>query len=120
MTQKHTHKLRRHKYKSGEFVFFCILPDCHFKISSAFALGKRCLCNLCGNEFIITEYTLRLVKPHCDACSKQKVKGLDGKNHYIRRTSLPIVASLAAETSKDLRDRMEDITREAEEDVLQA
>lgn len=73
MTEKHTHKLKRLKYKSGNTIFFCTLPDCTFKINQALALGKRSLCWRCGEPFIMTEYSLRLVKPHCENCHKSKV-----------------------------------------------
>jgi len=68
----HTHKLKRIKYKSGNSVFFCVLPDCTFKTSIPLSLGKRSLCWRCGNSFIMSEYCLRLAKPHCEACHKPK------------------------------------------------
>lgn len=71
-TQKHTHKFKRLKYKSGNVTFFCTLPDCSQKINPALALGKRSICWRCGEEFIMTEYALRLAKPHCENCHKPK------------------------------------------------
>lgn len=70
--QKHTHKFKRLTYKSGNQIFFCALPDCSVKISTALALGKRSLCWRCGEEFIMSEYSLRLAKPHCDKCHRPK------------------------------------------------
>lgn len=72
--QRHTHKLRRHKYKTGNTVYFCILPDCSYKIAMALALGKRNLCNRCNEEFIMNEYSVRLAKPHCEKCHQPKNK----------------------------------------------
>ncbi len=72
-TPKHVHKLRRHRYSSGTVTFFCMLPDCAFKINPALAIGKRSICHRCGEEFIMTEYSVRLAKPHCEACHKPKV-----------------------------------------------
>ncbi len=69
---KHVHKFRRLRYKSGNEIFFCVLPDCNQKISIPLALGKRSLCWRCGQPFIMTEYSLRLAKPHCDNCHKPK------------------------------------------------
>lgn len=69
---KHVHKLRRHKYKSGNIIYFCTLPDCNYKVSPALAVGKRSLCNICGNDFILTDYAVRLAKPHCEECHKPK------------------------------------------------
>jgi|SRR5579863_329198 len=69
---QHTHKLKRLRYKSGNEVFFCTLPDCSFKSNIALALGKRSLCWRCGSEFLMDEYSLRLAKPHCPACHRPK------------------------------------------------
>ncbi len=118
MIQKHVHKLKRHKYKTGNEVFFCTLPDCHFKIEAALALGKKSLCNLCNAEFILNEYTVKLARPHCDACSKQKIKGPDGKNHFIRKNSLPIIASIASENTDSLRSRLQEVAGMLEDDDL--
>ena len=68
----HIHKFKKLRYKSGNEVFFCILPDCSVKINPALALGKRSICHRCGNEFILNEYSLRLVKPHCESCHLPK------------------------------------------------
>jgi hypothetical protein len=68
----HIHKLKRLKYKTGNIVFFCALPDCSYKSNVALSLGKRSLCWRCGQSFIINEYSLRLAKPHCEACHKPK------------------------------------------------
>jgi hypothetical protein len=68
----HIHKLKRLKYKSGNTIFFCSLPDCTFKTNIALALGKRSLCWRCGESFIMSEYSLRLAKPHCDSCHRPK------------------------------------------------
>jgi len=70
---KHVHKFKRLKYKSGNIIFFCALPDCSFKTNISLALGKRSLCWRCGEPFIMNEYSLRLSKPHCDGCHKPKI-----------------------------------------------
>lgn len=70
--EKHIHKLRRHKYKTGAYIFFCTLPDCHFKVANSLALGKRSLCWRCGEQFVLNEYSIRLAKPHCENCHKTK------------------------------------------------
>lgn len=68
----HIHKFKRLTYKSGNSIFFCALPDCAQKLSTALALGKRSLCWRCGEPFIMNEYSLRLAKPHCESCHKPK------------------------------------------------
>lgn len=69
---EHIHKFKKLRYKSGNEVFFCALPDCSQKINISLALGKRTLCWRCGEPFIMTEYSLRLVRPHCENCHKSK------------------------------------------------
>lgn len=71
-TEKHVHKFKRLRYKSGNEIFFCALPDCSVKINPALALGKRSICWRCGESFIMNEYSLRLAKPHCEGCHKSK------------------------------------------------
>jgi hypothetical protein len=70
---RHTHKFRRHKYKSGNIIYFCVL-DCTVKMAPALAIGKKSLCNICGEPFTMTDYSVRLAKPHCDKCHKPKDK----------------------------------------------
>lgn len=119
MTQKHTHKLRRHIYKTGARVYFCTLPDCYHKIECSLAVGKMSICNICGEEFQLNEYHVRLAKPHCDKCGKIKIKGSDGKKHYIRRDSLPVMASLAESSVDELRSRLNNLTQDSgDEDIL--
>jgi ribosomal protein S27AE len=69
---KHVHKLQRYKYSTGNIIYRCVLPDCNFKSVPALVLGKRSLCNRCGEEFILSEYSIRLAKPHCSNCHKPK------------------------------------------------
>lgn len=72
MQTKHVHKYRRHRYKTGNAVYFCALPDCNVKTLPALALGKKCICWRCEKEFQLNEYSIRLAKPHCDDCHKPK------------------------------------------------
>lgn len=106
----HIHKLRKHKYPTGNAVFFCTLPDCHYKIEVPLALGKRSLCNICGDEFIMNEYTLKLVKPHCPNCGKVKVKDAEGKGRYIKKVTDKILLGVAADSEQSLRSRLENAT----------
>lgn len=114
--QIHVHKLKRHKYPTGNAVYFCILPDCHFKIEVALALGKRTLCNTCGEEFIINEYTLKLARPHCDGCGKVKVKDSSGEVRYVKKVANKILAGVAENTTDSLRNRLNNMTS-TEEDI---
>jgi len=104
--RKHTHQLRRLRYRTGTEIYFCTL-DCTFKIECSLALGKKSVCNLCGNEFVLNEYHIKLARPHCSDCSKTKVRGDDGKNHYIRRVNIPVLDSVAEDKASDLRSRLD-------------
>lgn len=114
--QTHVHKLKRHKYKTGVKVFFCTLPDCHYRIDVELALGKRSLCNICGKEFLINEYTIKLAKPHCQDCGREKVT-VDGKSHYVRKTKTPIATNIAEENIKNLRSRLNAATLSDSDDI---
>ena len=70
--QKHIHKVKRLRFKSGNHMYFCTLPDCYFKVNPALFLGKKTICWRCGEEFIMNEYSLRLARPHCEKCHKTK------------------------------------------------
>lgn len=69
--KKHTHKLKKHRFKSGNETFFCV-DDCNYKVTPALALGKTIICWRCGESFKMNDYSLRLVKPHCEMCHKSK------------------------------------------------
>lgn len=71
---RHIHKLKLHKYSTGRKIYFCTLPDCNYKAAPALVVGKRALCNICGEPFILNEYAIRLVKPHCEGCHRSKDK----------------------------------------------
>lgn len=113
----HIHRLKKHKYPTGNTVFFCTL-DCNFKIDSALALGKRALCNICGAEFIMTEYSIKLVKPHCNDCGKIKIKDADGNNRYVKKVTNKVLAGIATESSQELRSRLDNAAGlDVEEDI---
>lgn len=104
---KHNHRLKKHKYKTGAEIFFCTLPNCHFKIEAALMVGKISVCNLCGDDFVMTERDTNRVRPHCPKCGKVKMVGSDGKYHYFRKTAAPAILDEVAEgTVNDLRSRL--------------
>lgn len=73
--QNHTHTLRRHVYKStGNSVFFCTGDDCSYKIECSLSLGKKVICNRCGDEFKMDVNNIRQAKPHCVGCNKKRIK----------------------------------------------
>lgn len=108
-TEKHVHKLKKHTFKSGNSVYHCV-SDCPFKVSVGLALGKRVVCWRCGKIFPMNEYSLRLVKPHCDACKKPKDKLADEIKSTVILAPEPIAAV------DDLRKRLGNITERKEPD----
>lgn len=116
--QKHVHRLKKVKFKSGNATLFCTLPDCSYKINPSLALGKRSICWRCGDEFILNEYSLRLTKPHCESCHKSKGSDKELSNQTVA-TSENLQADKADNVS--LSDRLTSIIRsassEAEEDI---
>lgn len=91
---KHIHKLKRHTFESGNKMFFCILPDCSYKVKPALSLGKRSICNRCGNEFLMNEYSIRLAKPHCSDCHLSKDGVAPITVNYIEREAVKDIASV--------------------------
>jgi hypothetical protein len=94
------------------------LPDCHYKIDAALSLGKRSICNICGDEFLMTEYTVKLIKPHCDRCGRVKVKDADGSTRYVKKASNKVLSSIAEDTANDLRSRLDSAANTIVEDDI--
>lgn len=97
--QNHIHKLKKHQFKSGNAFFFCTLPDCNFKMNPALSLGKRAICWRCNQSFILNEYSIRLVKPHCEACHKPKSLKDHDQNFIMSETPIMSEADAVAEHS---------------------
>lgn len=80
----HTHRYQKTNLARAPgktyIVYRCTLPDCNHYINPELLVGKRCICNRCGKDFIINSEQARLSKPHCSKCKvgrKTEVKGLD-------------------------------------------
>lgn len=68
----HIHKLKRVKYRTGTVMYFCTGATCTKKFAPALALGKQTICWRCEEPFEMNEYSIRLVKPHCQKCHEPK------------------------------------------------
>jgi len=94
-------------------MFFCTLPDCDYKVAVKLALGKRCICNRCDKPFILNEYSIRLVKPHCDECHKSR-------NDKPIISMTPQQVEMQSVTDKfqfpSLADRLSKVTKPVESD----
>ena len=98
--ENHTHKFKRHTYKStGSKVFHCVGDSCYFKIDVGLALGKASVCWRCGDVFKIDEYSIRLARPHCKKCRIRTSVNKDASGNVSRR--------IANETTTNLRSRLE-------------
>jgi hypothetical protein len=103
---EHTHKLRRHKYANGTKVYFCVL-DCSYKIEAAFAIGKRTICHMCGEEFAMNEYSVKLAKPHCTGCGKIQVTDETGAKKFINKSRpTQAIADMAVSRVSSLQERL--------------
>lgn len=115
--QKHAHKFRRHRFSTGNTIFFCALPDCGYKISPALALGKRAVCWKCGNEFLMDDYTCRLAKPHCKSCHVPKDKGVSDLLAVARIVAPDIEADVTEIPDPPMPDELKErLNRELSED----
>lgn len=76
----HVHKFRMKVYESGYTVYFCVVKDCPYRIEQCFTLGKEVICWRCNQPFELNEYSMRLVKPHCDKCIQRKKDGNDNSS----------------------------------------
>jgi len=112
MKEKHNHKLKRHRFKSGNEVYFCALPECTYKITPALALGKRAICWRCGESFIMGDYSIRLAKPHCDKPKIIKDVGFNADNHISIDEPIPVIT-----TSSDLKSRLSNLMHRQDDDV---
>jgi hypothetical protein len=119
--QKHVHKFRRHRFKTGGTIFFCTLPDCTHKIAPELALGKMCICWKCGREFRLEDYELRLAKPHCKTCHRPKHREDSGITPIERLydevvVNIENIPEIALTTNSEI---VETIPAEIKEDINQ-
>ena len=98
--RNHVHKLKLHTFKNGTKAFFCV-DDCDYRIDRELALGKMTICFRCGQPFQLNQYSLGLVKPHCEAC-------------HVSKSSKPrigqVMNATAVRIENDLKSRMGAIT----------
>lgn len=71
---KHIHQYYQLKIGRGSFrrnIVRCAIPKCTHKLNEPeLAIGRESLCNRCETPFIITKEHLRIMKMHCDSCTK--------------------------------------------------
>lgn len=115
----HVHRLKRTTYPtSGTKVYFCT-KDCSYKIEVAFALGKVVECPICGGEFAMNEYSVKLALPHCNNCGKMQVKDESGKRKFIPKgRKVEAFADLAKAGVDSMRQRLgQVVTLPKDEDI---
>ena len=102
-TNKHIHKLKRHKYANGENIYFCQTARCPFRCEVHLALGKLSLCHRCGKPFEMNEASIRLDRPHCDGCTVKRIKVDTPSNSNLNLNKRSEVES----DVNDLRERLQ-------------
>ena len=78
---KHIHqyiKVKTATRKDAIIWFKCNIVGCTHKIREEFAENRMSICNRCSEEFVLTKEKLKLVRPHCDACTNSS-KGISIK-----------------------------------------
>jgi hypothetical protein len=70
MTLNHVHTYQRLNRLKG--TFRCVDKYCTRVVHKSHLAGKACLCNICGQEFVLTIQDLRRSKPRCFNCSETK------------------------------------------------
>lgn len=104
--EAHVHKLKRHTFRGGRQVYFCVL-DCNFQIDAAFALGKQSICHICEKEFTMNEYSVKLARPHCKNCGKMRVKESDGSSRFVNKArASEAIAEMNEGRVDSLRERL--------------
>ena len=67
LNSDHIHLLHRIK-KSKQYR--CMHPDCSYIATRDIIKGKRALCPICRNTYILEGRLLELAKPHCNNCTR--------------------------------------------------
>lgn len=89
MKKNHIHRLKRHKYKNGEAIYFCVKDDCSFKINVELSIGKTAECWRCNKPFPMTVLSKRMDRPHCVNCTKKKSEAPSISLDDIFQSNLP-------------------------------
>lgn len=113
---KHIHRLKRHRYKNGETIFFCMMPRCKYRSEFHLALGEEVICNRCSKPFIMNERSIRLDRPHCEDCVNRKIgkhgMGLMNKGRRVTSLTHPVPSHvLEAEGEYQPKKKESDIDR---------
>lgn len=103
----HTHKLKRHVYNTGAKTYFCVL-DCTFRVACELALGKKCICWRCGEEFSLNSYSITLAKPHCEKCHIHKTNSDKLKQIVTVET---VSASIGTAVVESLSERLKRLSQ---------
>jgi len=86
---KHVHTFERIKGKPDQYR--CVHPDCSHINSKELMLGKRAKC-ICGQEFYLDRYQLKLKNPHCNDCSRSTAVRVDSNiSDVITKAMIKIV-----------------------------
>lgn len=115
--EKHIHKLKRAKFRTGNYIYFCVGADCTKKFAPALALGKRTICWICDEPFEMNDYSIRLAKPHCPKCHQPKKKLIDDPISEAAEISVPVPIPVITNPVDDLLNRLKQVSQAEDEDL---
>lgn len=86
----HIHKYHRVKLgKQKQYtVYKCALPDCAHYVGKELARGRRSICWQCGNDFVLSAYSIRLAKPYCPNCKVEDSETGDRVTEMMKELGL--------------------------------
>lgn len=106
--KNHVHRLKRHRYKNGEVIFFCVKDDCSFKVNADLTWGKTAECWRCFAPFSMTNESKRQDKPHCEGCTGFRTE--ESYNKYLKKKAEKEKTIIKVEpTQQDLRSRLDSL-----------
>lgn len=72
-TKDHVHSV----IKATGSRYTCSDPECTWRDSKEYLIGKQSRCPYCGTIFILTKTNIRLAKPWCGMCNKKPLNTTD-------------------------------------------
>ena len=124
----HIHRLKKHKYKNGEVIFFCTKDDCSFRINADLSWGKTSECWRCSEPFQMTNESKRQDKPHCENCTGFRSEASLRKHEEKKRKKLKeqevvnpiqkIKVAKVINSPQDLRSRLDRLTNSTRDSSL--
>jgi hypothetical protein len=94
LAKAHTvHRYRRIEAKDRlkSATYRCTITGCRHYLREEFMVGQVCECPVCGEEFEFTKamlYPRKIVKPHCEKCTRATFNKKSGKVEKSSKVTL--------------------------------